>query len=158
MTTPELKKTVLWTLGTYFMILASLYYYSYKTNRFYAPQPHKISKCEQRLRAYIGDDYIASVIARSRYPFTLAAIAKVESDFRPQIKGDSGKSHGLYQIQSQHWGSFDKSVEGQTRKAEQVFSELVREYGYKTAIERWNGSGKQARQYRQKVLLTMAQI
>lgn len=108
----------------------------------------------------INDKRISNAINKSKYPYTLAAIAKRETggSFNPQTIGDKGKSYGLYQIQERHWGKFDKSIEGQTKKAEQILDELIKEHGYNKAVERYNGSGKQARAYKQDVLATVRKL
>ena len=104
------------------------------------------------------DEYLSVVFANSKYPYLLTAIAKVESDFRPQIVGDGGKSYGMYQIQSKHWGYVPESVEGQTRKAEQVISHLIQKHGLRRGITAYNGSGKQASQYTDKVLRVVREL
>jgi len=98
---------------------------------------------------------IERIIAQSKYPKTLRAIAQVESNFDQHAVGDNGKSYGLFQIQRRHWGPVPKSVHGQVRKAEEVFGHLVEKHGYSKAIERWNGNGREARNYRRKVLMAM---
>jgi hypothetical protein len=107
---------------------------------------------------FVGDVEIANAIAKSKYPKTLAAIAKVESDFKRDAIGDGGQSYGLYQIQVRHWGRFDQSVQGQTRKAEQILAELIGQHGYNTALCRYNGDGPASRRYRDKILNTMRTI
>ena len=108
----------------------------------------------------VKDKRIANAIKKTKYPYTLAAIAKQETGgtFDPNTVGDKGKSFGLYQIQERHWGKFDKSIEGQTKKAEQILDELIKEHGYNKAVERYNGSGKQARAYRKDVLATVRKL
>ena len=108
----------------------------------------------------VKDKRIANAIKKTKYPYTLAAIAKQETGgtFDPNTVGDKGKSFGLYQIQERHWGKFDKSIEGQTKKAEEILDELVKEHGYNKAVERYNGSGKQARAYRKDVLATVRKL
>lgn len=106
----------------------------------------------------VKDKRIANAIKKTKYPYTLAAIAKQETGgtFNPNTIGDKGKSFGLYQIQEQHWGKFDKSIEGQTKKAEEILDELIKEHGYNKAVERYNGSGRMARLYRANVLKTVS--
>lgn len=106
----------------------------------------------------VKDKRIANAIKKTKYPYTLAAIAKQETGgtFDPNTVGDKGKSFGLYQIQERHWGKFDKSIEGQTKKAEEILDELVKEHGYNKAVERYNGSGRMARTYRANVLKTVS--
>lgn len=115
-------------------------------------------KKKQVITIVCKDEYIASVIAKSKYPYTLAAIAKVESDYKPQVRGDNGKSYGLYQIQAKHWGYVPNTVEGQTRKAERILDTLIEDYGFTRAIERYNGSGKCARRYRERVFYVLKQL
>ena len=106
----------------------------------------------------VKDKRIANAIKKTKYPYTLAAIAKQETGgtFDPNTVGDKGKSFGLYQIQERHWGKFDKSIEGQTKKAEEILDKLVKEHGYNKAVERYNGSGRMARAYRANVLKTVS--
>ena len=106
-----------------------------------------------KIYKYSKDKYISEAIANnSNYPITLAAIAKVESDYRPQAIGDSGDSIGMFQIQPKHHGAVPNRVPEQVKKADKIFSGLVKQHGYYEAIKRYNGSGKQAEQYRNKVL------
>lgn len=116
------------------------------------------SKKEKAIRIVCKDDYLTTVFANSKYPYLLTAIAKVESDYKPQVRGDHGKSFGLYQIQSRYWGIVPDSVEGQTRHAERILECLIRKHGVSKAVERYNGSGRDARRYRQKVFLVMNQL
>lgn len=111
-----------------------------------------ISKTEQVIASYSKDPYIASVIAKTKYPLTLTAIAKVESDFRPKAIGDKGMSYGMYQIQKRFHGEFGDTVEEQTDKAEEILEKLIDEQGYYEAIRAYNGSGEQSRKYRAKVI------
>ena len=147
---------VLLVLLEYTSATASAFYKSNKVE-----PPRILSKYEKRRSAIFAvckDEYITDIIANSKYPYTLTAIAKVESDFRPNIRGDHGKSYGLYQIQERHWGYVPRTIEGQTRVAERIVGSLVDEHGYSRAIERYNGSGKDAKRYRHKVLLVINQL
>jgi hypothetical protein len=106
----------------------------------------------------VKNERIAKAIKKTKYPYTLAAIAKRETGgtFNPNLIGDRGQSFGLYQIQEKHWGKFDKSIEGQTKKAEEILDELIKAHRYTKAVERWNGSGRMARVYRDDVLKTVS--
>jgi soluble lytic murein transglycosylase-like protein len=116
------------------------------------------SDLEKRLARYVGDEQLAEVLAKTKYPKTLAAIAKVESDFDPHAVGDSGKSIGMYQIQPRLHGPVPKSIQGQTRKAEQLLDKLVKTKGYYLAIARYNGDGPKAEEYRRKVMTELRKI
>lgn len=116
------------------------------------------SKKEMAIYSVCKDEYLTTVFANSKYPYLLTAIAKVESDYKPQIRGDHGKSFGLYQIQSRYWGVVPDSVEGQTRHAERIIGCLIKQHGLTKAVERYNGSGRGSRRYRQKVFLVMKQL
>lgn len=153
-----MRNTTIAVIGSYVFGLGILSYASYKTNEEMVVLRTAHSKLEEQLYAFTKDRYIAQVLAKSKYPHTLAAMAKVESDFRPQAKGDNGESKGMYQIQKRHWGEVPDSIEDQTIMAEQILSELIIKYGYRKGIERWNGRGKNARLYRDKVLLAMGEI
>lgn len=120
-------------------------------------QPAKSIK-EQVILIICKDEYIASVIARHDYAYELTAIAKLESDFRPQIKGDNGKSKGMYQIQERIHGRFGDTVDDQTGKAVRVFESFVSEHGYEKAFERYNGCGSKARLYRKMALRLVKQM
>jgi len=111
-----------------------------------------------KINNYCKDSYISKVISESKYPYTLAAIAKAESDYRPQIVGDNGTSFGLYQIRPKHWGAVPDTIEEQTKKAEQILDKLIWEHGYRKALVKWNGSGDGARQYAKNVLRIIQQI
>jgi hypothetical protein len=89
----------------------------------------------------------------------LAAIAKVESDYRPRAIGDNGKSFGLYQIQQRIWGELKSdSLEDQTDKAQEILETLLKEQSYYEAIKSYNGSGEKANQYRKKVLTIVKEL
>jgi len=99
----------------------------------------------------------AALIAGTSYPKTLAAIAHTESRGDQRAIGDGGKSLGLFQIQPAHWGRVDlDDLEQQVAKADAVFCTLVKQYGYREAVRRWNGDGKASRKYQQVVLAKVA--
>lgn len=112
-----------------------------------------VSKRERAIAILCKDDYIASEIAKSKYDFLAAAIAKVESDCRPQIIGDNGDSYGLFQVQSKHWNLPENdTVPAQIKHFENIIDSLVSGNSKISYITRYNGKGKKARLYRKKVL------
>lgn len=114
---------------------------------------------KDKIRLYVKDEYISeSIINNTKYPILLAAIAKVESNYRPQIKGDNGASHGLFQIQRKHWGVVPDGVPDQVAKCDRIFRELERKHGYYDAIRHYNGSGRGAEAYRRRVLQVKKEI
>lgn len=121
-----------------------------------AQKPEQI--IDKKIYAMTKDIHIANTLAKSRYPKILTAISKVESDFRPQVYGDSGDSYGLFQLQEKHWGPIGESVEEQTRAAERVVGVLIERHGFPKCIERYNGRGQRAREYRKRVLAVMAKL
>jgi hypothetical protein len=113
-----------------------------------------------KLQRYIKDKHISAAIADTKYPYVLAAIAKVESDYRPLIKGDNGESYGLYQIQQRHFGVVPETLEGQSKLCERIIDGLLKQHNgdLTKAIRHYNGSGRQARIYQAKVLRVMKEI
>jgi hypothetical protein len=146
------KKIALYGLGSVTMLGGIVSYSFYKQTSPVASQELVRTNLEIAIADMCKDDYIAEHIAKSKYPFELGAIASVESDCRPQIRGDNNEAYGLYQIQEKHWGRFNDDIGSQTRKAETVLDALVKQHGYERAIERYNGSGVEARLYKKKVL------
>ena len=123
----------------------------------------------QKLETYIGDKHIAKAISRVRgtikingkevpKAYLVAAIGKIESDYRPQIVGDGGDSYGLFQIQRKYHGRFADGLESQVDKCESIINSLTVQYGVVRGIQHYNGSGKQARAYAKKILRTMKEV
>lgn len=112
----------------------------------------------QQIRRYVKDDYIADELLKSKRPYVYAAIAKVESDYRPQILGDNGRSFGLFQIQQEIHGEFNDKISDQIAKCESILEPLIQRYGLKKALERYNGRGKKAQTYAKLVLKTHRKI
>lgn len=82
---------------------------------------------------------------------TLVAIARVESNFRNRVVGDGGKSVGMFQIQPKLWGYVHPTdVFKQARKAKDVLTHL-RKRGNPLYRNRYNGSGRKAVLYAQKI-------
>jgi len=111
------------------------------------------------IESVVKDRYIAEVIAKKKYPYTIAAIKKIESDTHgPNITGDGGDSQGMYQVQEKHWGKVPETVEGQTDQVADILEDLVKSQGYYEAPRAYNGSGKKARLYRNKVLTLVKEM
>ena len=101
----------------------------------------------QKLETYIGDKHIAKAISRVRgtikingkevpKAYLVAAIGKIESDYRPQIVGDGGDSYGLFQIQRKHHGRFTDGLESQVDKCESILRPLKQTItGYHTGAD-----------------------
>lgn len=109
----------------------------------------------RHLRSDSTESRIKRAVAKTKYPKTLYAIAVVESSLNPHAVGDGGRSKGLYQIREDLHGRVPHDIEGQTKKAAKMFDTLVKQYGYRNAIRKWNGSGEETKKYRSKVMLAM---
>jgi hypothetical protein len=148
-----IKKLAVGVLGASLISWGLVGYGFHKENITTSPMRSDKDKIiDKSIYKMVGDKHIANTLACSKYPRILTAIAKVESDFRPQIVGDSGDSVGLFQIQPKHHGAVPETIEGQTKHAERILDELIRQHGMPKAIERYNGKGQQARRYKQKVI------
>ena len=123
----------------------------------------------QKLETYIGDKHIAKAISRVRgtikingkevpKAYLVAAIGKIESDYRPQIVGDGGDSYGLFQIQRKHHGRFTDGLESQVDKCESILRPLIVQHGVVRGIQRYNGRGEKARCYARRVLKIIKEI
>lgn len=136
----------------------------------YDPQPPvpavKASRVQTKAARLIDPGTAAAICKISKRPKTMLAIAAVESGKNgPQIIGDHGQSRGIFQIQARHWqavignnGEVADDLEEQVRQADAVFDVLVEAYGYREAVRRWNGKGRQARNYQRKVLAIVASL
>jgi len=153
----NLKRNTLWTIGSYLCLLTGLAGCSY-VQLEHGKKEEPINPVKFKLIKYTKDPHLAEVISKTTYPTQLAAIAKVESNFRPLIKGDGGDSFGLYQINSRWWGKTGETLEQQTEKAERLLDYYTRQYGATEALRRWCGSGKAAKIYQAKVLKEIKEI
>jgi hypothetical protein len=123
------------------------------------PTPKPINPVQVKLERYIGDKYLAEEIAKTKYPYIIAAIGKVESSYAPQIKGDSGKSWGMYQIQPRHWSWRGDGIKEQTQLCEYILHQLMaKNRSVEVAVSRYNGSGPRARAYAKRVLQIAKEI
>ena len=113
-----------------------------------------------RMTSHVPAKTVRAIVQHSKYPRTLTAIAAVETGKRGTVrtKGDSGKSRGVFQVQRQWWGPEGDTLEEQVKQADAVFDALVQQYGYRSAVKRWNGSGKAAEVYRRKVMAQLGQM
>lgn len=114
-----------------------------------------------KMTTHVPASTVRAIVQHSpKYPKTLTAIAAVESGKcgKTTTKGDKGQSRGIFQVQRKHWGHEGDSLEAQVRKADWVFDQLVQEHGYRGAVKAWNGSGKQAERYRQKVYAKLGEM
>jgi hypothetical protein len=114
--------------------------------------PVESSDTQKRLERYIKDKHIAEEIAKTKRPYIYAAIAKVESDFRPQIIGDGGDSHGMFQIQRKYHGWLGDGVQHQTDLCQRILEPLIARHGLEEGIRRYNGSGPAARRYSKRII------
>ena len=82
----------------------------------------------------------------------LTAIAKVESNYDANALNKVTKAKGIFQIMQKHWGYVPKHPAAQVFKAERIYTNLLSEHkSFNKAIERWNGSGIEARSYAKQV-------
>lgn len=112
------------------------------------------SLTQKKIESIIKDEYIAEVISKTKYPYLMAAIAIHESGVRPQIVGDSGESYGLFQIQRKHWGWLGDSVQCQADLCERILERLITSNGVEKGVQKYNGSGREARAYARRVIRT----
>lgn len=98
------------------------------------------------------------VVKESRYPKIAAAQAVVESRVNPKAIGKK-KERGAYQVIEKHWGKVSDRFEMQTRQHSDILNDLLQETGdVKTAITRYNGKGKLARDYCAMVVRNMNEV
>lgn len=112
--------------------------------------PHNVFS---KYTSHIPATTAMAIVQNAKRPKTLIAIASVETGKRGRVStvGDSGKSRGVFQVQPRYWGSAGDDLEAQVKKADWVFDQLVQEHGYHGAVKAFNGTGKKAEQYRNKV-------
>lgn len=112
-----------------------------------------------RLTRYIKDAYIAEEISKSKEPILLAAIAQVESEYKPQVKGKHGEE-GLFQIRvSIHPNvGYSERIADQVSACEAILYPLIKKHGLRRGIMRYNGSGPATIIYANKVIKVMTLI
>ena len=144
---------IVWYLSISLVYIATLYIsYNYMSKDIKINNKlDYVSPLAKEIDKLVKDVYISNCLSESKYPYLLSAIAQVESDFRPQIIGDSGDSIGLFQIQEKHWGLVPDSIPDQIKKAEMIFDSLSGGRTQHQMIAKWNGSGWKAERYAKKV-------
>jgi hypothetical protein len=148
----NVKKIAYMGVTGYISAICSLGYWFKKTTLPELNLEASVPIPEQVIYQICQDRHISRILSKSSRKYVLTAIAKVESSFVPQVRGDNGASVGMFQYQPKHWGRAGDSLEDQTKKAEQILLQLEKMYGRDKAVERYNGRGKTARAYRAKVL------
>lgn len=124
------------------------------------PAPVKIAKSatQEKIETILPPAIAKPIAERTVYPKTLAAIAHTESRGNHKAVGDKGQSRGAFQVQAKHWGIVPDSIEKQVDQANVIFMSLVREYGYREAVKRWNGDGPKADKYQRTVLALVREL
>lgn len=113
----------------------------------------------KKILTYTKDESLSEIICDTKYPYVLAAIAKIESDYDANALNKVTKAKGLFQIMQKHWGYVPKHPAAQIFKAERVYTNLLSEHkSFNKATERWNGSGREARLYAKQVYKVQKQI
>jgi len=99
------------------------------------------------------------VLAETKYPKTLAAIAARESGFRTGVVGRDGE-RSAFQILDWPRGKNPKSIRVSANEAEAVLDRKIAasKGNFWKGVERYNGAGKQARLYAQNIRRLRAQI
>lgn len=112
-----------------------------------------------KIERYIKDPYIAEVISKRKRPYLLAAIKLIETEQAgPYITGDDGDSIGMFQVQPRHWNKVEYEVSKQVIQCEKIVEFLIDKHGISKGIERYNGSGRNARHYSKRVIDLAAKI
>lgn len=77
---------------------------------------------------------------------------KIESNLNVRARGKAGEK-GAWQVKEKHWGKVPKTFKGQALQAEDILNELLEasDNDLRTAIRKYNGSGKSAVRYANKV-------
>ena len=115
------------------------------------PVAKQKTSIHKKLEKFIGDEYIAEEISKSKYPYLIAAIGKVESDYRPQAVGKMGE-YGMFQIRREIHGEFSDRMESQVSKCESILAPLILKYGLEKGVAKYNGSSVKAIKYSKKVI------
>jgi len=121
----------------------------------------KKSRTQERLERLLPETVAKLIAEKSDYPYTLAAIAHVESRGDHRAIGSSGSDKGLFQVMEKYHGPVNlESIESQVKQANGLFLKLVESYGYRQAIARWNGSpnNPKVKRYQRIVLAKVEQL
>jgi hypothetical protein len=124
-------------------------------------QPVSKSRTQQQIETILPEVYAKPIAERTAYPRTMAAIAyreTVRSGKDHTAIGDGGESRGLFQIQPKWHGPVPDEIEAQIDKANDLFLDYVRRFGYRKAVQKWNGEGEEARAYQHEVLALVREL
>lgn len=98
------------------------------------------SGTQERLETLLPVPVAKAIAERSVYPKTMAGIAHTESGGNHRAVGDNGLARGLFQVWGSLHGPVPDTIEGQVDQANRLFLAMVKEYGYRSAVARWNGT------------------
>lgn len=94
----------------------------------------------------------AQAFARTSDPLMLLVICHIESEFRDDLPVGKDGEVGCMQVIPKHWGDVPETLEGQIEQADKILQELSQTRSRFNAAMAYNGSGEQARLYRQRVI------
>jgi hypothetical protein len=82
----------------------------------------------------------------------LAAICEAEVEFCSEVKTGPAGEEGMFRVIPKYWGVVPKDPSAQARQAEKILQSLAHETGNTwSGVERYNGTGADARAYKKKV-------
>lgn len=86
------------------------------------------------------------------FPLLSVSIGHVESGMNPLAVGKAHEQ-GAFQVRAKYWGKVPNGIRGQMAQHDAILRELLEACGQDvmTATERYNGSGRKAKQYARKV-------
>lgn len=86
-------------------------------------------------------------------PYLTIAQGIEESKLNPKAVGRKGEL-GAWQVREKYWGKVPKDLSGQARHAEQILNKIMRrnKCTIKEALVRYNGSGRAASAYADRVI------
>lgn len=92
-------------------------------------------------------------------PELTVAQGMAESKMNPYAIGRHGE-RGAFQVIERHWGKVPKDIQGQQRQNERIMDELLQASGGSLhgALRRYNGSGKAARRYANRVAASAIRV
>jgi len=82
-------------------------------------------------------------------PIVTLAQANIESTCNIYAKGDNGRSHGAFQVQTRYWGNVPDTFIEQARQCEKI--RLSLDTNIWAAVQKYNGTGKKSKKYLWKV-------
>ncbi|MFZ4856168.1 MAG: hypothetical protein ACOYL3_07200 [Desulfuromonadaceae bacterium] len=118
------------------------------------------SGTQERVETLLPVPVAKAIAERSVYPKTMAAIAHTESGGDHTAVGDRGLARGLFQVWGSLHGAVPDTIEGQVDQANRLFLAMVKEYGYRSAVARWNGTPSlpKVRSYQRVVLAKVQEL